>query len=163
MATDPMDFFRDLPAFSGPTSPTRDRRVTEVRANVATAIQAQAIAKETAERLTIIEAFGADTYADGTVISFTRYFGGVDTPYAYAGIKAKGFWYLTGARVPQKVKWTDLLVWLVGEGDPAASEISVWDVAHAIGVNDTSAAPAPTPAPLLEYVSTTDTTDPTVK
>lgn len=92
---------------------------------------AEALARRAAEELAFLDRledkYGAEPQ-DGAVIRFTKQFAspsyGYSAPtsqvvrYTYAGIRANGKWYLTGAKGSQSWSWFELLNWL-DEGVPA--------------------------------------------
>jgi hypothetical protein len=57
-----------------------------------------------------IESFGDDEYEDGDVLMFDMHFStGVDAPYVYAAIKAKGLWFVTGQHNMSYWGWDQLV------------------------------------------------------
>lgn len=81
--------------------------------------------RKVAEKLAMIDAVGDDTYADLTVISFTKQFEKGGTKYAYAAIKIKNVWFTTGSRGQHAYTWEDLLTFLVSGDVPATFTVMV--------------------------------------
>jgi hypothetical protein len=60
--------------------------------------------------LTELEQFGEDVYDDGAVLVFDMHFSdGVEAPYVYAAIKAKGLWFVTGQHNMSYWRWDQLV------------------------------------------------------
>jgi hypothetical protein len=101
----------------------RQREVSHTGANSAAMADALVTARLAARRadalvqdkLAAIEAFGADTFPEHTVIRFGKTMPnrtGEPQTYTYAAIKVVGHWYTTGPK-GQRYTWDELLVWLV--------------------------------------------------
>lgn len=95
----------------------RTRKVQELRRLIA----------EANETLRLMERFGPDDYAEGTVIKFEKQFHRGERWYSYSAIKAGGVWYTTGPQSPKAYSWDDLTDWLAS-GDVRDFAVAVgWD------------------------------------
>jgi hypothetical protein len=113
----------------------RELDTREVDARVAEELRLRRVDAETRRRLALVEEYGEDTYADGTVFRFTKhhYRDGV---YTYAILKVGGMWYRTGRDCPnvgQRLTWDELVRWLAGGVDPVWFERleRLWSAAEA--------------------------------
>lgn len=94
------------------------------------------IARERARvqrRILVLEEYGEDVWADGTVISFQKNFGanvGVRNSrtgsYEYVGIRAGGQWFITGAAHKDALSWDALVAFF--SASPIVLPDDVWVV-----------------------------------
>lgn len=81
--------------------------------------------QELERELAELNAWGEDTYAEGTVIRWKHQFNGCGIRYRFVAVKAQGFWWLTN-RNGSKLTWEQLLGWLRQEGSTKIQMSARW-------------------------------------
>jgi hypothetical protein len=87
-------------------------------------LQKRAKDKKVQEKLDLVDAFGADTFADKTVVRFDKRFNADEKTYSYVAIKAGGYWYTSGGKC---YTWEQFLSFLVAGDFPVTSLIPMRD------------------------------------
>ncbi len=71
--------------------------------------------EEVEAKLDLAHGFGDDEYEEHAVIRFDKTLGYTHATYAYAAIKCKGYWYISGPVGGGKAfTWEELIAWLLG-------------------------------------------------
>jgi len=77
------------------------------------------------KKLQLVDQYGDDTYANGTILQFDKKFTKDGLVYTYAALKTNNTWYVTGERGLfgfTKGSWEELVLGLVGGEFPVAAE-----------------------------------------
>lgn len=89
-------------------------------------------------RIRVLEEYGEDVWADGTVISFRKTFGAMPTglgvvrnsgsgSYEYVGIRAGDQWFLTGAAHKDALTWDELVAFFSASPQVMPADVYVVD------------------------------------
>lgn len=74
------------------------------------------------EKLALVEAYGADTLPNGTIMKFDKLFDKNGTVYSYVVLKANNKWYCTGSVMGfSRGSWDELVLALVSGTYPLSS------------------------------------------
>lgn len=101
---------------------TQDSDQACINDKVTKQLRAERIELEAARRVEMAHAYGADPYADGTIIEFDKVHNGKS--YTYVATRAAGRWYLTSSKGNVKT-WSELVEWLVKDEPVAVADIRV--------------------------------------
>lgn len=109
--------------------------LTEADMRLTQRVHDEKVHKEFAKKLHLLESYGEDEWAVGTVFKFWKQYAKDKTNYDYAVIKASdGKWYTTGPKSPKGYDWDEFILWLVsGEVPTSPTELILMTEQEPVG------------------------------